>query len=145
MNTTPIPLSLDQVADHLERLLLRYEELQRANALLQAQLQEVVQERDTLRSRLAAARTRMDALLARLPVAEKPASSLAATPSAAMPATGAPTAPHMHQAGANTASVGTGNSAPMPPSYLQAAFASQTSKSKPDTTTTPSAWGEDNT
>ena len=31
MNTTLTPLSLDQVADNLERLLLRYEELQRAN------------------------------------------------------------------------------------------------------------------
>ena len=43
MNTTLTPLSLDQVADNLERLLLRYEELQRANALLQEQLLEVTQ------------------------------------------------------------------------------------------------------
>ena len=70
MNTTLTPLSLDQVADNLERLLLRYEELQRANALLQEQLLEVTQERDALRSRLAAARARVDTLLERLPVNE---------------------------------------------------------------------------
>ena len=70
MNTTLAPLSLDQVADNLERLLLRYEELQRANALLQEQLLEVTQERDALRSRLAAARARVDTLLERLPVNE---------------------------------------------------------------------------
>ena len=58
------------VADHLERLLLRYDELQKANTLLQAQLLEVAQERDSLRSRLAAARSRVDALLMRLPAAE---------------------------------------------------------------------------
>lgn len=70
MSASPTPLSLDQVADHLERLLLRYDELQKANTLLQAQLLEVAQERDSLRSRLAAARSRVDALLMRLPAAE---------------------------------------------------------------------------
>ena len=38
MSASPTPLFLDQVADHLERLLLRYDELQKANTLLQAQL-----------------------------------------------------------------------------------------------------------
>ncbi len=72
MSASPTPLSLDQVADHLERVLLRYEELQKASALLQAQLLEVSQERDSLRSRLAAARSRVDALLMRLPPAAEP-------------------------------------------------------------------------
>lgn len=76
MNTSLTPLSLDQVADHLERMLLRYEELQKSNALLQAQLLEVTQERDALRARLAAARARVDTLLARMPAADAaPASS----------------------------------------------------------------------
>ena len=78
MNTSLTPISLDQVADHLERLLLRYEELQKSNALLQTQLQEVAQERDSLRSRLSAARARVDALLARLPGNES--GSVAARP-----------------------------------------------------------------
>lgn len=84
MNTTLTPLSLDQVADNLERLLLRYEELQRANALLQEQLLEVTQERDALRSRLAAARARVDTLLERLPVNES-GTAASGTSGAAVP------------------------------------------------------------
>ena len=42
-------------------------ELQRTNALLEQQLAGVTQERDSLRSRLNAARGRIDALLERLP------------------------------------------------------------------------------
>lgn len=67
MTSTLTPISLDQVADHLEHLLMRYEELLKANALLQAELLQVEQERDSLKSRLSAARGRVDALLARLP------------------------------------------------------------------------------
>ncbi len=67
MTTSQIPLSLDQISDRLERLLLRHEELQKTNALLQTQLLEVQQERDSLKSRLAAARARVNALLQRLP------------------------------------------------------------------------------
>ena len=53
--TTPLtPLSLDQVADRMEHMLLRYQELQKTAALLQGQLQEVTQERDSLKSRLSA-------------------------------------------------------------------------------------------
>ena len=59
--------SFDQLADRVERLLLRHEELQRTNALLQAQVLALTQERDSLKSRLAAARGRIDALLERLP------------------------------------------------------------------------------
>ena len=58
---------VDQIAERVERLLLRYEELQRTNALLAQQVEVLTHERDSLRSRLSAARTRVDALLERLP------------------------------------------------------------------------------
>jgi cell division protein ZapB len=61
---------IDQIADRVERLLLRHEELQRTNALLHEQILELQLERDTLRSRLNAARARIDALLDRLPVGQ---------------------------------------------------------------------------
>lgn len=62
-NTTQI----DQIAERVERLLVRHEELQRTNALLTQQLQELSHERDLLKSRLGAARHRIDALIDRLP------------------------------------------------------------------------------
>jgi cell division protein ZapB len=62
---------IDAVIERTERLLLRHEELTRTNALLQAQLDALSHERDTLKSRLAAARSRIDALIERLP--EQPA------------------------------------------------------------------------
>ena len=58
---------LDDLAERIERLVLRHGELQRTNALLEQQLASVTSERDSLRSRLAAARARIDALLDRLP------------------------------------------------------------------------------
>ena len=61
------PPSLEQLADRIERLLLRYEEMQRTNALLSEQVRVLTQERDSLKSRLSAARARVDALLERLP------------------------------------------------------------------------------
>ena len=66
---------LDELAERVERLLLRHEEIKRTTALLEQQLAAVTQERDSLRSRLNAARSRIDALLERLP-ADK---SIAAT------------------------------------------------------------------
>jgi uncharacterized protein (TIGR02449 family) len=60
---------IDQLADRVERLLVRHEELQRTNALLLAQIETLTQERDSLKSRLSAARARVDALLERLPEA----------------------------------------------------------------------------
>ena len=63
--TSPTPL--DQIADRVERLLLRHQELQRTNELIRAELTHLTQERDSLRSRLNAARARVDALLDRLP------------------------------------------------------------------------------
>lgn len=58
---------IDQVTERVERLLLRYEELNRTNALLYQQIEGLTQERDSLKSRLNAARARVDALLERLP------------------------------------------------------------------------------
>ena len=62
-NTTQI----NQISERVERLLLRYEELQRTNALLTEEVSVLTQERDSLKSRLGAARARVDALLERLP------------------------------------------------------------------------------
>ena len=58
---------LDDLAERVERLVLRHEELKRTNLLIEQQLASVSSERDSLRSRLAAARARIDALLDRLP------------------------------------------------------------------------------
>ncbi|MDM0112537.1 DUF904 domain-containing protein [Variovorax sp. J22R133] len=62
---------IDQIAERVERLLLRHEEVRRTNALLQEQVEALTRERDALKSRLAAARTRIDAMLEKLP-AESP-------------------------------------------------------------------------
>ena len=58
---------IDQIAERVERLLVRYGELQRTNALLTSQVEALTQERDALKSRLNTARARVDALLERLP------------------------------------------------------------------------------
>ena len=62
-NTTQI----NQITERVERLLLRYEELKRTNALMAEEIGVLTQERDSLKSRLGAARARVDALLERLP------------------------------------------------------------------------------
>lgn len=58
---------LPDLAERIDRLVLRHEELARTNQLLNEQLLAVSAERDSLKSRLAAARARIDALLDRLP------------------------------------------------------------------------------
>lgn len=58
---------IDELTDRIERLLLRHEELRRTNAILQEQLSVTTQERDSLRTRLSAARARIDALIDKLP------------------------------------------------------------------------------
>ena len=58
---------IDQIAERVDRLLLRYEELLRTNALLSAEVETLVHERDSLKSRLSAARLRVETLLERLP------------------------------------------------------------------------------
>ena len=66
-------VQIEQIAERVERLLVRYEELQRTNALLTEQVDLLTQERDSLKSRLSAARARVDALLERLPDLNTPA------------------------------------------------------------------------
>ena len=63
----PAPSRIEQIAERVERLLVRHEEVQRTNALLQDQVEALTRERDALKSRLATARTRLDALLDQLP------------------------------------------------------------------------------
>ncbi len=60
---------IEQVTERVERLLVRHDELNRTNALLLGQVQSLTLERDSLKSRLSAARSRVDALLERLPEA----------------------------------------------------------------------------
>jgi membrane-bound lytic murein transglycosylase B len=68
----PLPMSqLQDLSERIERLVLRHEELKRTNALLQRQLNTVANERDHLKSRLAAARTRIESLIERLPDAQQ--------------------------------------------------------------------------
>ena len=62
--------TMQDLAERVERLLLRHDELKRTSLLIEQQLSSVTAERDNLRSRLAAARSRIDALLDRLPADE---------------------------------------------------------------------------
>jgi cell division protein ZapB len=59
--------TLQDLAERIDRLLLRHHELERTNTLLLQQLSGVTGERDSLKSRLTAARARIDSLLERLP------------------------------------------------------------------------------
>jgi cell division protein ZapB len=63
--------SLHDLAQRIDRLLLRHEELERTNKLLLEQVASLAGERDGLKSRLTAARSRIDALLERLPAEGK--------------------------------------------------------------------------
>jgi uncharacterized protein YunC (DUF1805 family) len=58
---------IEQIAERVERLLVRHEEIQRTNALLQAQVEALTREREALKLRLGMARTRIEALLDQLP------------------------------------------------------------------------------
>lgn len=60
------PTPIEALVERVERLLVRYEELQRTNELLVDQVEELTAERDQLKQRLLAARTRVDALLERI-------------------------------------------------------------------------------
>jgi cell division protein ZapB len=66
--------TIDQIAERVDHLLLRHEELLRTHVLLNQQVQALTAERDQLKSRLSAARARVDALIERLPqtTADKP-------------------------------------------------------------------------
>ncbi len=58
---------IDEIAARIDRLLARHEELQRTNALLQQQLQQVTQERDQLSTKCQLVKQRLDGLIERLP------------------------------------------------------------------------------
>jgi FtsZ-binding cell division protein ZapB len=58
---------IEQLTERVDRLLLRHEELQRTNALLQQQVQALAHERELLKQQHKLAQQRLDALLARLP------------------------------------------------------------------------------
>lgn len=66
--------TLQELAARIDRLLLRHGELERTNKLLLEQVAALAGERDSLKSRLSAARARIDALLERLPSDDKEAS-----------------------------------------------------------------------
>jgi cell division protein ZapB len=70
---------IEQISERVERLLVRHDELNRTNALLLDQVNALTQERDSLKSRLSAARSRVDALLERLPEASNIAGQSEAT------------------------------------------------------------------
>ncbi|MEI8264370.1 MAG: DUF904 domain-containing protein [Betaproteobacteria bacterium] len=78
---------LQQLAERVERLLLRHEELQRTNALLLRQVESLGAERDSLKSRLSAARTRIDHLIDKLPRQAAQAVAPGEGPSGAHPRT----------------------------------------------------------
>jgi cell division protein ZapB len=65
--------TLQDLAERVERLLVRHDELKRTNQLLMQQLASVTSERDSLRTRLGAARARIETLIERLPQAESDA------------------------------------------------------------------------
>lgn len=80
--------TLEELAERVERLLLRHQELKQTQALLEQQVVALMDERDMLRLRLNAARDRMDALVGR--GVSPPAPSLGASiqsfePSGAVP------------------------------------------------------------
>lgn len=64
MSQTPL---LENIFERVERLLLRHEELKRTNLLLEEQVTQLIQERDSMKSRLQTAKTRVESLLERLP------------------------------------------------------------------------------
>ena len=66
------PPLIEQIAERVERLLVRYEQLQHTNSLMAQQIATLTQERDSLRSRLQAARHRIDVLIERLPTPPAP-------------------------------------------------------------------------
>ena len=77
------PSTIDQIAERVERLLARHEEVLRANAQLQDQVAALAHERDALLARFAEARVRLDAVLQRLPA--DPSHDGATTPAPSAP------------------------------------------------------------
>ena len=77
---------LDQITERVQLLMERHAQLQRSNALLAAQVATLSMERDSLQSRLRAARTRVDLLVDRLAEAEAAAATAPATATPEEPA-----------------------------------------------------------
>ena len=69
---------IGQITERVELLVLRYEALLHTNAQMGEQVSALTQERDSLKSRLSAARARVDALIDRLP--ENPDAAVAPIP-----------------------------------------------------------------
>ena len=61
------PSTLAPLADRVEQLLTQFAQLQHDNRMLIQEVQSLQSERDSLKSRLKAARARVDALIERLP------------------------------------------------------------------------------
>lgn len=61
------PSIIEPIAERVELLLSKYEALQQGNLLLNQEIEALHKERDSLRSRLKAARARVDELIERLP------------------------------------------------------------------------------
>jgi cell division protein ZapB len=66
MNPDPIQNILDQITDRMERLVTTNVELQHQNLTLLNEIKELHLERDSLNSRLRAARARIDVLVCQL-------------------------------------------------------------------------------
>jgi len=58
---------MENIFHRVERLLLRHEELKRTNTLLEEQVAQLIQERDSMKSRLQTAKSRVESLIDRLP------------------------------------------------------------------------------
>lgn len=81
----------EDLAERVDRLLLRNRELKRTTSLIADQLLTVTADRDSLKSRLSAARARVDALLSRLPADDvAPSAGTAPVPQTAAPAQATP-------------------------------------------------------
>ena len=61
------PAPFDQIAERVDRLLLRHAEMQRTQQAMARQIEALTLERDALKIRLRTARDRLDALIDRLP------------------------------------------------------------------------------
>lgn len=81
------PPQIEQITERVERLLARHQALQHEHLLLQQQVRQLTSERDSLQSRLRAARARIDDLIDRLPGgAPHPDDAAQARPSIALKA-----------------------------------------------------------
>ena len=72
MSQPPSTHPLDPLTERVELLLQRYAQLQCTHGMLSEQVSALTQERDSLKSRLSAARQRIDALIERLPATPPP-------------------------------------------------------------------------